>query len=189
MTDPDHDGRHTRAEWNLLVTAQEGAARDLKRLLKRHGVFRWSEFRNVLLGQVTDSQEFLRVLSDDLGKKPFVCSWLGKVLPIDISFQLHPATLVEDIQSRLPALIAGIRGKSFHVRVERRGHKGEVRTHDLERQLGDYLWEELERSAAHPTVSFKDPDVIIAVEIVGQTAGIAVVPRKLRQEFPFVKID
>jgi len=75
------------------------------------------------------------------------------------------------------------------VRVERRGHKGELHTHELERRLGDYLWEQLQERGEQPAVSFKDPDIVIAVEITGPTAGIAVIPRQLRRDFTFVKID
>jgi tRNA(Ser,Leu) C12 N-acetylase TAN1 len=189
MTEPE-EGRETDgAEWNVLVTAQEGSARDLKRLINQHGAFRWSRFRNVLLGRVVDAEEFFRALAAQLEKKPFAVSWLGKALPICVTFPVHPESFIDDLAQRLSSLVEGLKGKSFHVRVERRGHKGDLRTHEIERQMGDYLWEELQRQGGQPVVSFKDPDVVVAVEIVGATAGVAVVARRLWQEFPFVKID
>lgn len=189
MTEPEDEQENGGAEWNVLVTAQEGSARDLKRFVKQHGVFRWSQFRNVLLGRVVDPEGFFRTLDAQLEKKPFALNWLGKALPICITFPVHLETFIDDLEGHLSSLVEGLKGKSFHVRVERRGHKGDLRTHDLERQIGDYLWEELQRQGGQPVVSFKDPDVVVAIEIVGKTAGIAVVPRRLRQEFLFVKID
>jgi tRNA(Ser,Leu) C12 N-acetylase TAN1 len=179
----------TAWEWNLLVTAQEGAASELKRLVKRHGVFRSSGFRNVLLGRAEDAHRFLRDLALELERKPFVNAWLGRVLPIQVSWGVRPEGFVADAESRLESLVDGLEGKSFHVRVERRGHKGQLHTVDLERHLGTYLWEQLHRRRSQPVVSFKDPDIIVAIEIVGETAGIAVVSRELRTTFPFVKVD
>ncbi len=189
MTEPEGGQENGGAKWNVLVTAQEGSARDLKRLVKRHGVFRWSQFRNVLLGCVADPGGFFQELEAQLEKKPFAVNWLGKALPICITFPVDLETFSDDLERHLSTLVEGLKGKSFYVRVERRGHKGDLRTHELERQMGDYLWEELQRHGGQPVVSFKDPDVVVAIEIVGKTAGIAVVPRRLRQEFRFVKID
>jgi tRNA(Ser,Leu) C12 N-acetylase TAN1 len=178
-----------RTAWNVLVTSQEGTARELRRLIKQYGNFRWSGFRNVLLGQVPDPLAFLRALLADLEQKPFAQNWLGKALPITTTFPVRPETFVQDVESRLAALVDEVGGKSFHVRVERRGHKGELHTHELEQRFGAYLWQQLEAHHAQPAVSFRDPDVVIAIEIAGPTAGIAVISRQLRDAFPFVKID
>jgi len=37
-------------------------------------------------------------------------------------------------------------------------------------------------------VEFHDPNVVVVVELVGDTAGLAIVTRELRTRFPFVKI-
>jgi tRNA(Ser,Leu) C12 N-acetylase TAN1 len=187
MSESGNDG--DRAQWNVLVTAQEGAARDLKRLVQRYGAFRWSAFRNVLLGQVPEPASFFQALAAELERKPFVSRWLGKALPIMMTFPVRPESFLTDAESRLAVLAHDLKGKTFHVRVERRGHKGELHTADLEHRLGEFLWELLEKEQAKPAVSFNDPDVVVAVEIAGATAGIAVIPRKLRENFPFVKID
>ena len=89
------------AQWNVLVTAQEGSARELKRFVKDYGVFRWSKFRNVLLGWVPDHGVFLRALAEGLEKKPFAHNWLGKVVPIALTVPVHLDTFAEDVQSHL----------------------------------------------------------------------------------------
>jgi RNA polymerase-binding transcription factor DksA/tRNA(Ser,Leu) C12 N-acetylase TAN1 len=177
------------AAWNVLVTAQEGAVRDLRRLLKPHGTFRGSGFRNVLLGAVEDIDRFLATLRLQLEQKPFAYAWLGRVLPIRVGFPVDLESFCSDVESRLGDLTAELTGKSFHVRVERRGHKGRLHTHDLELRFGEFLWNALAARGANPLISFTDPDVVIAVEIVGDAAGIALVGRAWRQAFPFVKID
>lgn len=189
MKQADHEQEDTGARWNVLVTAQEGSARDLKRLVKDCGVFRWSDFRNVLLGWVQDPGSFFQTLAETLERRPFAHNWLGKVVPITVTLPVCVDTFAHDLQRQLSGLLEQLAGKSFHVRVERRGHKGQLHTHELEQQLGEYLWDQLQRRDQHPTVSFKDPDVVVVVEIAGQTAGIGVVPRRLRQEFSFIKLD
>jgi len=177
------------AEWNLLVTAQEGAARDLKRFIRRQAVFRPGGFRNVFLGWHPDPLQFLRGLADSLAAKPFANHWLGKAVPMQHSFPVTLATFNDDLLRHLAGVVESLRDHSFHVRVRRRGHKGEMQTQELERRLGDFLWERLEGLGARPVVSFRDPDVILALEIVGSTAGIGLISRQLRSDFAFVKVD
>jgi RNA polymerase-binding protein DksA len=178
-----------QTDWNVLATAQEGAARDLKRFLKHHAAFRASGFRNVLLGYVADVDQFLAGLAADLEQKPFAQAWLGRILPIRLTFPVQLRTFSADVESRLRGLVAELAGQTFHVRVERRGHKGILSTRDLELRFGEFLWTTLSEEAANPRISFKDPDVVVAVEIVGETAGIAVIPAAWLRRFPFVKID
>jgi tRNA(Ser,Leu) C12 N-acetylase TAN1 len=64
-----------------------------------------------------------------------------------------------------------------------------INTHTCETALGDALYAALEARGTHPVVAFHDPDVVIAVEVIGDVAGIGVVTRALRERFPFVKID
>jgi len=188
MKKASYEQEDTGARWNVLVTAQEGAARDLKRLVKDYGVFRWSDFRNVLLGWVSDTGVFFATLAEILEKKPFAHNWLGKAVPIDVTLPVCVDSFAQDVENQLSGLLEQLNGKSFYVRVERRGHKGQLHTHELEQELGDYLWDQLQGRDHHPTVSFKDPDVVIIVEIAGQTAGIGVIPRQLREEFSFIKL-
>jgi len=177
------------AEWNLLVTAQEGAARDLKRFIRRQATFRSGGFRNVFLGWHPDPLQFLRGLADSLEAKAFANRWLGKAVPMQHSFPVIATTFNDDLRAHVAGMVEGLRDRSFHVRVQRRGHKGEMQTQELERRLGDFLWERLEGLGSRPVVSFRDPDVILALEIVGSTAGIGLISRQLRNDFAFVKVD
>ena len=54
--------------------------------------------------------------------------------------------------------------------------------------LGDHVWRALEARGHVPRVDFGDPDAVLVVETLGEEAGIALLPRGLRTEFPFVKI-
>ncbi|MCK6554157.1 THUMP domain-containing protein [Candidatus Binatia bacterium] len=182
-------GTSEEAPWNVLVTAQEGAGRDLKRLVKRFGTFRASGFRNVIVGHVAAVPEFCRALDAELERRPYARAWLGKVRPIQHTLPVDVATFAADVEAILATMADQIGERSFHVRVERRGHKRVLSTRDLELRLGEYMWNALEARGCHPTVAFDDPDVVVAIEIAGDVAGISMIFRELRGEFPFVKID
>jgi RNA polymerase-binding protein DksA len=177
------------AQWNVLITAQEGRGRDLKRLLKRHGRFVASGFRNVFLGHVDDQEQFFGQLAFDLERKPFAQSWIGKALPIHTTFAVRPQVFANDVETRLRQIAARLEGRTFHVRVERRGHKGTLNTRDLELRFGEFLWNRIVAQGCRPSISFTDPDTVVAIEIAGTTAGIALIERQQRLRFAFVKID
>jgi tRNA(Ser,Leu) C12 N-acetylase TAN1 len=58
-----------------------------------------------------------------------------------------------------------------------------------ERVLGDDLGSELERGGVYAGVDFREPDVVLAVELIGDRGGIGLVTRELRERHPFVHID
>jgi len=175
--------------WNVLVTSQEGYASELLRELKPHGRFRPSSFRNVLIGEVEDRTAFLDAVDDLCRQRPFVTTWLGKVLPIDDCFSFEVDRFPEIAAEHLRPFADQVANRTFHVRVERRGHKRLLNTHQLEKQLGESVFAALEARGLSAKVKFDDPDIVLAVEILGDTAGIAAVSRELRSRYAFVKID
>lgn len=182
-------GASNSPSWNVLATAQEGAARDLKRLLKRFGKFRASGFRNVLIGEIADFPEFCGALAVEIERRPYARAWLGKVRPVQQTLPVDVANFATDVEAALAQMVDAIGSRTFHVRVERRGHKGILSTRDLELRFGDYLWGVLEERGFQPSVNFGDPEVVVAVEIVGDAAGISLIYREFRQAFAFVKLD
>ena len=65
-----------------------------------------------------------------------------------------------------------------HAALERR--RAHARRHPLARAR--------ERRATTPRVTFDDPDLVVAIETLGERAGIALIDRTLRQTYPFVRI-
>jgi len=74
------------------------------------------------------------------------------------------------------------------VYIERRGHAGDIHSQSLKQELGRTLMETLKEGGAESHVDFKDPDAIVAVEIIGDECGIGLITRAMRQRFPFVKV-
>jgi tRNA(Ser,Leu) C12 N-acetylase TAN1 len=175
--------------WNVLVTAREGTPRQLRGALSRLVRLARSGFRNVFLAHVDDPDAFLAAVAELRAARPMLDGWLGKIVPVERTFPVEPAAFQARLEAEATHFLDRLAGRSFHVRIERRGHKGHIDTHACEQALGAHLWEALERRGAHPVIDFEDPDVVLAVELVGDTAGMALVTRERRTRFPFVKVE
>jgi tRNA(Ser,Leu) C12 N-acetylase TAN1 len=74
------------------------------------------------------------------------------------------------------------------VRIKRRGHAGDIHSQPLEQELGRTLLAHLREQSAAPLIDFKDPDAIVAVELIGGECGVGLITRTMRERFPFVKV-
>ncbi len=186
----DETGRRAEAaEWNAVVTSRSATQRDLRRALRFLVRLRRGGFRNVLLGHVEDPAAFLDGVAALLERQPFVEAWLGKLLVVERTFPIEPERFEARLKEEAVPFLDRIAGHSFHVRVERRGHKGAIHTQEIERGLGDFVHTALHERGDTCRVSFSDPDLVLAVEVVGDVAGLALVSRDLRRRYPFVRID
>lgn len=176
-------------QWNVVVTCKQGGQRAVRRALHPLVRLRPSGFRNVLVGRVDDVQGFLAAVGALLERRPSLLGALGKLMPIEHTFVVDVPRFHQQLTAEAAGLVARLVGQSFHVRVERRGHKGVINTHAAEQALGEALYSDLETRGQKPTVTFTDPDVVVLVELIGEIAGLALVTRDLRQRFSFVRVD
>jgi tRNA(Ser,Leu) C12 N-acetylase TAN1 len=175
-------------DWNVLATSVEGARPVLLAGLRRRGAFRGGGYRNVAIGRVGDVPGFLAALRDDVARDPVLAGALARVLPIARTFRLAADDPLGSLEAAVEALHPEVAGQSFFVRLERRGLHGTLHSSEVERALGTLLWQKLEADGHAPRVTFTDPDVVIAIETLGDRAGIALIGRALRQAYPFVRI-
>lgn len=176
------------AGWNVLATALEGRRDALLIALRRLGRFRRGGYRNVVVGQVDDVPVFLAEVRDALASDPLLPTALAKVVPVEIVVRIAAETAVDTLAAAAEPLVERLAGGSFFVRLERRGLKGRLHTPTVERAVGDRVWKALEARGHVPRVDFGDPDAVLVIETVGEEAGLAVLSRALRTEFPFVRI-
>ena len=176
-------------DWNIVVTSRQGGQRAVRRALHPLVRLRRAGFRNVLIGRVDDVDTFLASVAELLEQRRSLASALGKILPVEHLFLIDVPRFHEQLAEEAAPLVERLVGQSFHVRVERRGHKGVINTHAAELALGEALYGALEARGAKPTVTFSDPDVVVAVEVMGDVAGIELLTREMRQRFPFVYVD
>lgn len=174
--------------WNVILTTRNGRRRDVRMALRRLAPLSACGFRNLLIGQVDDFDAFLAAVGDLCEHQPFIRHWIGHIRPIERTFPIEIERFVEQLQEESQPLLDRLAGKTFHVRLDRRGHKGRIDTHAVERALGEHLYTSLTTRGLHPTVTFSDPDVVLTVDILRDVAGLALITRELRQRSPLIKI-
>ena len=81
-----------------------------------------------------------------------------------------------------------VEGKKFYVRVKRRGHKGEMSSLEIEKEISSFIFEKIEKAGKQAQVSFTDPDVVIVVETIANRAGIAFITREMKEKYPLIRI-
>lgn len=94
---------------------------------------------------------------------------------------------VEDARLFLEALLAArMEAGSFHLRLERRGLAETLPSDRVEREVADHLYSLAEARGVALHTSFHDPDYVLVAETVGAECGVALLPRALRERYPFV---
>jgi tRNA(Ser,Leu) C12 N-acetylase TAN1 len=180
--------QQTLCLWNIVATAKDHQQRQLARLVRRLGDFWWTPFLGILIGRVEDHEAFCNQLRRSEEDQPGFLRPLARLVPIDSTFTFQIETLPTQLRQAVLAYADRIDSGSFYVRIERRGHAGEIHSQPLEQELDRVLMEALKERGAEPHVDFKDPDAIVAVEIIGDECGIGLITRAMRQRFPFVKV-
>lgn len=173
-------------DWNLVVTAYGGRRHDLIYALRPIVRLRRAGYSEVLTGKVDDLEACLAGIAAR-ADAVFVAEVLARVVPVARSFALG-ADLEAQLRAETATFLDALVDRSFHVRVERRGHRRVVQSDRLERMLGTALVEALQARGAAPRVTFKDPDVIVAVELIGEMGGVGLVTRDLRTRYAFVRL-
>jgi tRNA(Ser,Leu) C12 N-acetylase TAN1 len=176
------------AAWNVLATALEGRRDALLLSLRRLGRFRPGGYRNVVVGEVEDVSVFLTRVRELLATDLLLPTALAKIVPIETTVRIEPSGAVDTLAAAAEPFLARLGGGSFFVRLERRGFKGRLHSPTVERELGDRIWRALEARGDVPRVDFRDPDAVLVVETVGEQAGLGLVTRALRRDYPFVKV-
>jgi tRNA(Ser,Leu) C12 N-acetylase TAN1 len=185
----DKAGIEANLDWNVLVTSREGELRSLRRMLAPLARLRGTGFRNVLTARVDDLTAFLTGVAELRERQILQEHQLGRVLPIERTFRVAVDDFDAQLRAETAYLLPRLANRRFHVRLERRGHKGIIDTAASEHALGEHLYHELEARGELAGVDFRDPDVVVVVELVGDVGGIGLITRELHQQFPFVKID
>ncbi len=174
--------------WNILATAKDLQQRHLARRLRRFGDFQWTRFGGVLTGRVEDHEAFFAQLARCEETEPGFLHPLARLVPVELVFPFTLESLPEQLRAVVKAFAERMERGSFYVRVERRGYAGELHSQMMEKDLDKVISEVLAAKGAAATISFKDPDTIIAVEIVGDQCGVGFLPRGLRERFPFIRV-
>lgn len=175
--------------FNLVVTLAPGG-RYVRLLaeLGRYGEFHRTEFLGVILGRVEDPAAFFAEAERCRREPNSPLADIGRAIPLAHTFIFTADTLEEKLREESLRWLDDLAGKSFYVRLERRGMKGQLLSPEVERGLDAFLLQQLEERGQSGRIDYEDPDRVLAVETVGNRCGIGLLDRALRQQFDFVRV-
>ncbi len=174
--------------WNILATAKDHQQRQLARRLQRFGDFHWTAYRGLLVGRVEDQPAFFTQLVRCEEDEPGFLAPVARIVPISRTIGFTPENLLCQLKEIVLGWAGRIDSRTFYVRCERRGHAGVLHSHDLEQTLDGVLAQYLQAQGYQPRVDFKDPEVIIVVELVEDMCGVGLITKALREQYPFVRV-
>jgi len=176
--------------WNVIITALPGRVHEqhLLEAAKKLGKFHPSSFKDVCVGQVSDIDAFLDRVKHAVDAGEPWASDLGRVIPIERTFHFTTETLVDQLNEAVAPMLERLLGGTFYVRMERRGHAGEISSSEVERAVADFLIQQAVRQGHRLTVSFENPDYILCAETLGDECGVGLLSRHMRLCYPFVDV-
>lgn len=177
-------------DWNVVVTVTAGPGHEHRVLdaLRLHGDFRATSFRDVCVGRVADLAAFLEAIRTAREEGRAWAGFVARVIPVEQVFSFTPDTLADQLRQAVAPLVARLADGSFCVRLERRGLQGKVPSAAIERAVGEHVHAAAEQAGLAMRTEFADPDFVIAAETLGNECGVALIPRVLRERYPFVQV-
>lgn len=175
--------------WNVVVTVRPGGYAQARRLLADLGAVHRTPFFNVLVMHVEDGRALLEELTRRSHGQPWIADILARVVPSERQFTFQsPEAFEEQARATLLEWVGALEGRSFHVRMHRRGFASRLSRTAVERRLSEALLEALERRGRPGRIEYADPDAVIAIETVGPRAGLALYARDDLRRWPLLRV-
>lgn len=177
-------------EWNVIVSVQERGYKNARRLLGEYGRVRKTDYYNILTMAVADIAEFMEEMRALYEMQAPVVRDIGHIMPVTDRFTYQSPEEFEDkakavVTPWLPALA----GKHFFVRMRRRGFKGRLSSQVEEQFLNEYILDTLANQGEPAAkVDFSHPQQVIAIETLGQEAGMSLWNNDQLARYPFLKL-
>jgi tRNA(Ser,Leu) C12 N-acetylase TAN1 len=178
------------SHWNVVVNLHERGFKRAFKLLQGLGAVYNTGFLNVLVMEVSNIPRFLETLNAWVSDDPSLLKLLARVVPVTCTFSFQsPLEFETKAQEAVLSWLPQLAGKSFYVRMHRRGFKGRISSPEEERFLDRVLLEALDQIGNPGRITFEDPDAILVLETVGQQAGLSCWTREDLQHYPFLRLD
>lgn len=174
--------------FNVVATCRRNGERGAIRELRFFGRFRPTGFRDVLAGQVEDRDRFLEELLRGRQVRDPVWRFLARIVPVDLTFEFTLETFRERLGEVIDRISEAVPPGAFYVRIERRGHKGEIPTPDVEREMDGRIIAAHAAKGSESRVDFKEFGAVVAVETFRDAGGVGVIPRDLMERYPFLRV-
>jgi tRNA(Ser,Leu) C12 N-acetylase TAN1 len=173
--------------WNAIVTAREDRLRQARRFLRGLGRVERTGFYNVLTMDVDEPARLIGRIERLFSEHPQAAASVAHVFPAEQCFDFSsPADFESKAREAALAWVPRLTGRTFHVRVHRRGRKGTLVTPEAERAIADALLAAARDTGSPARVAFDDPDAIVLIETVGGRAGMALLTRDDYRQHPLL---
>ena len=177
-------------DWNAVATTYPEAYGEARSLLGRYGEVATTGYFNVLLLTAPSVPGLLDRLEADTHEDATLLNVVSRLVPSETGFRFQSPEEFEDkARQAVDPMVPRLAGRSFHVRMHRRGFKGRLSSQAQEQFLDHYLLERLEQAGTRGSITFDDPDAIVTVETVGQEAGVGCWSRDQRRRYLFLNLD
>jgi tRNA(Ser,Leu) C12 N-acetylase TAN1 len=115
---------------------------------------------------------------------------LKRVVPVTHTFNFSDrAMFVKRAQAVTMDWVPRLTGRTFHMRIHRRGFKDQLSSVEEEQILNAAIIDGTDKAGNRAIVNFDDPDAVITVETIGSKAGMSLWFREDLQRYPFLHID
>lgn len=178
------------SDWNVVVSLQERGFKRAFKDLQGFGIVSKTEFFNVLTMKVSNIELFQESLLKWVAEHPALLNAVARLIPVTATFSFQSAAEFE-AQAKEIVLqwVPQLAGKAFHVRMHRRGFKDRLSSLEEEHLLDGALLAALEAAGTAGRITFDAPDAIVAVETLGQWAGLACWKQEEMQRYPWLRLD
>ena len=105
--------------------------------------------------------------------EPARFEFVQRLVPIERVLCYPRDDVTETLCGALAEFGPRVAGKKFYVRCRLRGLESRLESRAVERAIGSYLHELAALTGSPTKVSFDDPDVVVLIEVIGDTVGYA----------------
>jgi tRNA(Ser,Leu) C12 N-acetylase TAN1 len=129
--------------------------------------------------QADDPIAMLAAIEKETEQSTALFDAISRVAPATHNFEFHSTEdFVEKAKHLIDEWSANLAGRTFHVRLHRRGAKYDLATQDAEHLLNDVVLNATAKLGTPGKISFTDPDAVIAIDTIDDRAGLALWTRE-----------
>jgi tRNA(Ser,Leu) C12 N-acetylase TAN1 len=177
-------------DWNVVVTVYQDDFRRALQALQKLKLAERSPYHNVLVMKVEDPIALIEAIEQRTEENPALYDAISRVAPATRDFDfLSEEEFVERAKFVIREWLPRLAGRSFHVRLHRRGTKHDLGTQDAERMFDDAILDATTKLGTPSKISFMDPDVVIAIDTIDERAGLAMWTREELARYHLLRPD
>ena len=166
-------------DWNVVISIYQDGFRRALRALREFGPVERSPYHNVIVMRVEDPVALLDGVERKTEESTALYDAISRVAPAMRTVEFHS---VDEFKEKLKPILLDwsqpLSGRSFHVRLHRRGDLRDLHTPDVERLFDDLLVDATAAAGAPCKISYTDPDAVIAIDTIDDRAGVGLWTRE-----------